>query len=466
MFSSLRARLWLTYALIVGVVLFIVGTALVVFLLRNPYETRTAVQRLRLVSALISQRGEGLEQLPAARQLEAAQRADAAFNARVAVQDPNGRTLVDSRAGTATPLPNLTQRAYANLPPAQSFYRDEKLRVWLYAARQLDDGNLLIVAMPRPRTPLLAIFRDDFVGPFLQAALIALLLTLLLAVWVARWISAPLQRMSSAARRVARGEYRPIPPQGPEEVQELARAFNEMTIKVQSSQQAQRDFVSNVSHELKTPLTSIQGFAQAIMDGTVNTAEGLQQAAGVIYVESGRMYRLVLDLLDLARLDAGIAGIQSEPLDLAVLLQSVVAKFNPQASQAQVEIKMELEPCASFRGDSDRLAQVFTNLVDNAIQHSPAGGQVSLRLHPAGGQVEISVSDNGPGIPVEGLKRIFERFYQLDKARPGGSGRGVGLGLAIAREIVQSHGGSISVSNNTPSPGATFMVKLPLPRNK
>ncbi len=466
MFSSLRARLWLTYVLIAGVVLCIVGAALVVFLLRNPSETRTAVQRLRLVTVLISQRGGALERLPATRQLEAAQRADTAFNARVAVQDPSGNTLVDSRAGTATPLPNLTGRANANLPLAQSFYRDVKLRVWLYAARQLADGNLLIVAMPRPRTPVLAIFRDEFVGPFLQAALIALLLTLLLAVWVAQWISAPLQRMSSAARRVASGEYRPIPPQGPEEVQELVQAFNEMTGKVQSSQQAQRDFVSNVSHELKTPLTSIQGFAQAIMDGTVNTSEGLQQAAGVIYAESGRMHRLVLDLLDLARLDAGIAGIKREPLDLAVLLRSVAEKLTPQARQAQVEIKMELEPSIDFSGDGDRLVQVFTNLVDNALQHTPAGGLVCLRLRLSGGQVEISVSDSGSGIPVEELKRIFERFYQLDKARPGGSGRGVGLGLAIAREIVQAHGGSITVSNNTPPPGSTFTVRLPLPRKK
>jgi signal transduction histidine kinase len=466
MFTSLRARLWLTYALIVGVVLSIVGAALVVFLLRNPNETRLAVQRLRLLSVLISQRGEALERLPATRQLDAVQRADAAFNVRVAVQDPNGNTLVDSRSGTATPIPNLNGRAASNLPLAQSTYREGKLRVWLYAVRRLADGNLLVVAMPRPRTPIFAIFRDEFTGPFLQAALLALLLTLLLAVWVSRWISAPLQRISAAARRVAGGEYKPIPLQGPSEVQELAQAFNEMTARVQSSQQSQRDFVANVSHELKTPLTSIQGFAQAIMDGTVNSEEALQQAAGVIYTEAGRMHRLVLDLLDLARLDAGIAGIKREPLDLARLLENIVEKFTPQAQKAQISLNTELTPVPGFSGDGDRLTQVFTNLMDNALQHAPAGGQVSLRLQPAGDQVEIAVADSGPGIPVDELTRIFERFYQLDKSRPGGGGRGVGLGLAIAREIVQAHGGSIAVRNNVPSPGSTFTVKLPFSWSK
>jgi two-component system OmpR family sensor kinase len=462
MFASLRARLWLTYALITGVVLSIVGAALMVYLLRNPYETRLAVQRLRLVSVLLSQRGEALERLPATRQLEAVQRADAAFNVRVAVQSPDGDTLVDSRAGTATPLPNLVGRAASNLPLAQSSYRDARRRVWLYAVRPLADGNLLVVAMPRPRIPILAIFRDEFTGPFLQAALLALLLTLLLAVWVSRWISAPLRRISAAARRVAGGAYQPIPLEGPSEVQELAGAFNDMTARVQASQQSQRDFVANVSHELKTPLTSIQGFAQAIMDGTVNTTEGLQQAARVIYTEAGRMHRLVLDLLDLARLDAGIAAIQHEQLDLAELLGQVVEKFTPQAQEAQVALVTELAPLAGFRGDRDRLTQVFTNLLDNALQHTPAGGQVRLRLQPVSGQAEVSVTDSGPGIPADELGRIFERFYQVDKARPGGRGRGAGLGLAIARDIVQAHGGSLTARNNDPPPGSSFTVRLPL----
>ena len=172
------------------------------------------------------------------------------------------------------------------------------------------------------------------------------------------------------------------------------------------------------------------------------------------------MYRLVLDLLDLARFDSGIASLERVPVDLRELLNGVVAKFSPIAQQAQVEIGIEFDDIPSVLGDIDRLSQVFGNLIDNAVKHTPSGGQVSLHAYKEGGFVVVSIADTGPGIPFEDLERIFERFYQVDKSRPGSRSRGVGLGLSIAYEIVRAHGGSITVRNNIPQ-GSVFVVQIP-----
>jgi signal transduction histidine kinase len=275
----------------------------------------------------------------------------------------------------------------------------------------LNNNLNLLIATPRSQAPILRELRYEVLPPLIQVGCITSILTLLLAYWIARWVASPLQRISKAAIEVASGEYQTIPLEGPSEVQTLSLAFNEMSERVKTSQQSQRDLVANVSHELKTPLTSIQGFAQAILDGTANTKDELHQAASVIYTEASRMYRLVLDLLDLARMDSGIAEFKREGVNLERLLQGVAEKFTPQARQAQVNLQVDIGPLASFIGDEDRLNQVFTNLVDNALKITPENGSVILRARQVDGMVEVSVSDTGPGIPPQELSRIFERFY-------------------------------------------------------
>jgi signal transduction histidine kinase len=259
-----------------------------------------------------------------------------------------------------------------------------------------------------------------------------------------------------------------VPPEGPREVQELARAFNEMNDRVNATQASQREFVANVSHELKTPITSIQGFAQAILDGTAESDASRQQAARIIYDEAGRMHRMVLDLLELARLDAGTLELQQAPVDLPALLRNIAERFTPQAQGAGVSLQVESPDMSPLIGDGDRLAQVFANLVDNAIKNTPAGGQINLSACQIDDQVQVEVSDTGMGIPPEALPHIFERFYQADPARPGGKAHGSGLGLAIVQEIITAHGGTIGVrSTQRPDQpsyqvGSVFTVRLPL----
>lgn len=451
-----------------GVVIAVIGAALILYLVRNPAESRQELERLRLVNLLIVQRSAALDlppgQLDEAGVLPALQRVDQAFNARIILLDANSQVLADTRAGLAPALPGLA-RLESRRPNALPFLRDATGRLWLIAVHTDDQGRTLVVTAPRPRTAVMSVLRDEFFSPFVQAVGLALLLALGLAFWVARWVAAPLQRMARAAREVAGhpldAQVGPIPLEGPREVQELGQAFNEMTARVTASQRSQRDFVANVSHELKTPLTSIQGFAQAILDGTAGEVQSRKQAAEVILAESGRMHRLVLDLLDLARMDAGTAIFERQPLNLGAILDGLLKKLSPQASEAEVELCKDYAGLPTIEGDGDRLAQVFTNLIDNAIQQTPPGGEIRISAEARAGWVEVAVIDGGPGIPPPALERIFERFYQVDASRPGGARRGAGLGLAIAREIVHAHGGQITAKNG-PDSGAIFVVKLPL----
>ena len=312
MFTSLRSRLWLSYAVLIATALGVMAVAFGFYLWRNPLLYRQTLARLRTVeSGIVNRQGDLF-----GRSLSVAMdRAANAFDVRILLFDKNGALLKDT--DPTQPGINLPRKKILNreVPTV----RDETGAVWLYSRKPLDDGTILVVATPRPRVPLLNILRDELLPILLQGGGIALLLSLVLAFGVARWVADPLQRLVAASQHEPVAETEPVSERGPREVRELTRAFNAMIARVRSSQTSQRNFVANVSHELKTPLTSIQGFAQAILDGTANTPAEQKQAAEVIYNESGRMHRMVLDLLDLARLDAGTADLNMSPVDMRVL---------------------------------------------------------------------------------------------------------------------------------------------------
>ncbi len=450
--SSLRSRLWLSYAAVTVAALSVVAFVLLVYLIRNPFAYRQTLERMRAAERLILRRPAEFISGPDAVLLD---RTAELFEVRVIIYSPDGTVLRDTRPGAGVlslPVEGILAR---RLPAA----RDAAGRSWLYTRAALEDGSILLVAAPRPRVAGLSFFADELMPLFFWGAVVALLLSLALAFFIARWVADPLQQMLSAARALPSEAAKPVEPRGPREVQDVTRAFNSMVARVQASQKSQREFVANVSHELKTPLTSIQGFAQAILDGTAEAPEARQQAAQVIYTEAGRMHRLALDLLDLARLDAGIADLHMTPLDLAVLLSAVAEKFSPLAARAGVTVAAQCDALPPLTGDGDRLAQVFTNLVDNAIKFTPAGGQVILSARREGEEVLVEVRDTGQGIAPDVLPHIFERFYQSDSSRVRGERQGAGLGLAIAQEIVAAHGGKISVRSQL-GRGTVFTVRL------
>lgn len=295
-------------------------------------------------------------------------------------------------------------------------------------------------------------------APLVQAALIGAIAALLLSLAVSRTIAGPLQRIAGAARAIAAGvRERRAPVQGPPEIRELAAAFNHMSREVQASQQAQQDFLVNVSHDLRTPLTSIQGYSQAIIDGA---ARDPLAAARVIHEEAGRLNRMVGGITELARLQDRSLPPAQEALKPGAILNGVLQRLALLAQERGVTVQRQYADLHVIRGDGDRLAQMLTNLLDNAIRFTPAGGIVRVEASSNDGGMEISVADDGPGIPAQDLERIFERFYQVDRAR--GPRRGSGLGLAIAREIVHAHGGSIRAASEGPGKGSTFTVWLPV----
>ncbi len=466
MFSSLRSRLLLTYIFIIGVALGVVAIVTLIYLSRNPAQVAQARIHLQAAVETLARRSREFDVSSQVHLENALQRADEAMDVRIMIYTPEGELLIDSRSAEHAPFPDAAPRRAMNAAPAVVVVDDAAGDEWLYLVQALDTGGWLGVATPRPQVTFWAAVRsrsDEVANLLRQGGIVALLLSLVLAFGMSRWVAAPLQRISQAARRFAAGKYQPIEPRGPREVQALAESFNEMAAQVLTTQQSQRDFIANVSHELKTPLTSIQGFAQAMMDGTAQTRDEYKSSSQIIYNEAARMHRMVLDLLDLARLDAGTLELVRAPLDIQALLRGIITKLKPQASQAQVKLHLQVDELPTIIGDDDRMSQVFTNLIDNAIKHTPTGGQVRVVAQHHNGFVQVSVMDTGEGIPQQELERIFERFYQVDKSRPGGRRHGSGLGLAIAHEIVFAHGGRLSVKS-VPGQGSDFVVQLPLVR--
>jgi len=281
----------------------------------------------------------------------------------------------------------------------------------------------------------------------LWSIFIAFILTLLMDHWIAK----PIRKMAHYARALTFQEGSQIPFEGVAEVRDLAEALNQMNRQVQESQQSQRDFVSDVSHELKTPLTSIQGFSNAILDGTLQAPEEIRHSARVISEESMRMLRLVNELLTLARLEGHVEKL---------VIKGILDKLAINAGLSQVKLRSTISQLPLVVVDEDRITQVLTNLLDNAIKFTSAGGEVSVTGEVVRGMVNIHVSDTGQGILESEMPKIFNRFYQVERSRKGGDSRSSGLGLTIAREIARLHKGDITVKS-VPGSGTTFTLSLP-----
>ncbi|MEH7252315.1 ATP-binding protein [Neobacillus niacini] len=221
-----------------------------------------------------------------------------------------------------------------------------------------------------------------------------------------------------------------------------------------------KDFIANVSHELRTPISMLQGYSEAIVDDIAESQEEKKEMAKVIYDESLRMGRLVNELLDLARMEAGHIQLNLDQVNLHSFMNRIVHKFQGFARDNEITISADLEhDIPNLLFDPDRIEQVLTNLIDNAIRHTPQGGSVKLRVKTDDFGIKVEVSDSGSGIPEEDLPFVFDRFYKADKARTRGRA-GTGLGLAIVKNIIDAHRGHISVQSKI-GQGTTFTFLLP-----
>ena len=286
------------------------------------------------------------------------------------------------------------------------------------------------------------------------AGIAAVLLTFLLS----RRILAPVESLSKAAGALSRGDFSSrVSVRGKDEVSELARTFNAMADEMARTEEIRRNLVADVAHELRTPLSNIRGYLEAVRDGVALPDPVI---LGSMHEEVLLLTRLIEDLQELTLAESGQLTLHAQPCDLADLVRKAVASIQPQAEAKGITVDIESNDDVPVQADPERIGQVLRNLLTNAANYTPTGGQIHVRTRRAGDELEVSVADTGAGIPQEELPHVFERFHRVDKSRSRATG-GVGLGLTITRRLVEAHGGKITVESRQGA-GTTFTFTLPV----
>lgn len=297
---------------------------------------------------------------------------------------------------------------------------------------------------------------DDALAVALLASLVA---AAVVAGLVARRILGPIGEVRRATRRLAAGHYdeRVDLPAEPE-LAGLAADVNALGRTLDDSERRRAQLVGDVAHELRTPLTTIRGYAEGMVDGVIAPDEGVLRT---ILAEVERLQRLAADLATLSRADEGTSALQLAPVDLAALATTIVTELGPAARAKEVDLAVASTTPCPVHGDPDRLSQVLTNLVGNAITYTPAGGRITVEVTADAGACTVTVADTGIGLASDEVGHVFERFYRVagvDRP-PGGSG----IGLAIARAIARAHGGDVTAESAGEGQGTTFALRLPHP---
>ena len=434
---TIRAKLGSTIVVAVGVTI-ILSYFLIGYALRNSPRDTEAVDALRTARQAIAGR------LPAI---------------------PDGTMLVRrSLDGSVT----IEGTSLDVLPPA---FEDGAphwgvVTAYVYASVPHPEGGTLTVVAPSPSRGFLGRisatlgFLQSVWWQLLAAGLVSAAIALLMARWLARGMTQPLRDMAQAARRMETGDYTTrVHTPSRDEVGQLAEAFNTMSGELEGVERLRRDLVANVSHELKTPITAIRAHLENLLDGVERPdPETLQ----VMLAQSERLGRLVDQLLDLSRLESGDVPLERTPVPLGPLVSQVLSEIDVARTDAGVGVSSDIpEDLPPAFADRERVHQVLFNLVDNAVRYTPSGGAVTVSAHRHNGSVEIEVRDTGVGIPAEHLPRLFERFYRVDTSRSRDDDGGTGIGLAIARSVVEAHGGQIH-ARSEPGSGSTFTFELPV----
>lgn len=278
-----------------------------------------------------------------------------------------------------------------------------------------------------------------------------------LALQIARSMVRPVREMEQVTKNVAHGDFSVrVAAVSDDEIGQLGRAINQMIAQLGAFETRRQQFLANVAHELRTPLSYIRGYAQAVTEGLVSSAEERNRYLQIVQEESIRISRLVDDLLDLAQMEEGQMVFDRSPLDLRLPIEQAVATVRPMAEARGVRVEVELpDALPQPLADGSRIQQVVFNLVDNGLRYSPEGGVITVTASTEGDDVVVRVADTGPGIDRDLLPLIFERFQKRHS-------EGRGLGLAIVRSIVRAHGGEVGV-HSRPGQGSTFWFRLPVP---
>ena len=296
----------------------------------------------------------------------------------------------------------------------------------------------------------------------LFAASAATITAVVISLFFSRRIVAPLRAMMLASRRIAGGHYSERVQiqtfDRHDEIGELAQTFNQMATDLEQTEQQRRDLIATVAHELRTPLTSIEGYMDGLIDEVL---PGSKETFVTVRREAARLRRLVADLEELSRVESGHYPLSLKPVDVTAVLAEVMAQMQPQFEGKGVTLQAHPDvELPSIMADQDRLCQILVNLLGNALRYTPSGGKVEVRATRQDQMVLFAVADTGIGIGAEHLPHIFERFYRADRSRSRRQGGGSGLGLTIARHLVEQHGGQIW-AESTPGQGTTIFFTIP-----
>ncbi|MBC7237080.1 MAG: HAMP domain-containing histidine kinase [Chloroflexi bacterium] len=486
MFRSLHSKLVVSYLLLAFVVLLLSALAVGVIITRVQRQVNllraqsiavSLANRVKTQPGLLAPRSPWLERL----------RQDPQLDGRVLVLNRRGEVIIDSEGSyVGEQIPPERARALASpLPPnvRRHTFTDgqEYFLLLVDLPENVDErlaGRRLALAIPVRQVdpPWRSLWR-----PLLIVAAITGALATGLSFLLAHSITRPVKEMAIAAEEIARGRYEQhIQARGRDEIATLAARFSHMANEVARTQRGQRDFLANVSHDLKTPLTSIQGFSQAILEGAITDEQGYRRAAEIIHGEAERMLRLVQDLVELARLESGELDLAPEPMSLEPLVRTEAERIQERCREAGIALHVRADgSLPPVVADAHRLRQALANVIDNAVKYSASPGEVTIEMahwaagapHPkplavsfgeprvSGEWVYITVHNRGEPIPPNDLSRVFDRFYRVDRSRR--RSEGSGLGLAIVRETMLAHGGAVEIDSSAEE-GTRLRLWLPV----
>jgi signal transduction histidine kinase len=291
----------------------------------------------------------------------------------------------------------------------------------------------------------------------LLGGVLALIAALIIVLFISRRLSAPIHELTLATRRVGSGDFTAkVSPAGGDEVGELVLNFNSMAADLSQAEERRRNLIADVAHELRTPVADIQAYLEAIHDGLMPAS---QSNLDSIYNDIILLSRLINDLQLLALADTGRLGLVRKPEDISQLVTAAVASMRPQIDAGGLNITLDLPELPKVQIDGQRVSQVLRNLLDNAVRHTPQGGTIAIGAHDGNGSIQLTIYDTGEGISPEDLPHVFDRFYRVDKSRTRSTG-GSGLGLTIAKRLIEAHGGAITVQSEL-GKGSRFSFTLP-----
>ena len=467
-FHSIQGKYALSYLVIFAVVLLLLNTYPVIAsqdLLFNAKKESVKSQAAVMASALME-----LEALEAEQVARVMNMLDSMGLRRILVTDPSGLILYDSQLnagaegqkhGGGPPRYALFQEVVAALEGSDVEYSRYEDRTFISTAacpivyRGMTIGAIYILEVDAVQGELLYSLQQNL----RTISLVIAAVTLVISTLFSKVLTARIAALLRAIRIVGQGEYgHRLQPAGSDEMAQLAEEFNHLTDRLQTTEEVRRRFVSDASHELKTPLASIRLLADSILQNEEMDRETVQDFVSDIGAEADRLTRITEHLLALTRLDSLPVG-RTGPVDVGAVTRRGANMLLPVADAAGVELELELKPDCMIQCSEDDLYQICFNLMENAIKYNLPGGRVYTSVRGERDQVLLEVEDTGVGIPEEDLPKIFNRFYRVDKARPRAAG-GTGLGLSIVRDTVRRHGGWVTARTGN-SGGTVFTVGFP-----